>query len=132
MDLNVEQEEDSPGTVASSLTTTDEKMKDTKDRLMEAEESIAYSTEAMDAVDEETDDVLDLKKLYPLLEQSNRVGDRIAGPNVMLLIGISGAGKVSVSFGLCCIHTGSILTLSRALFHCTSDDNHAVPSRCEN
>jgi hypothetical protein len=95
MDMDVEQEDDSSGTADSSVT-TDENTKDAEDCLLEVEESnaVADSTDEHHAMDEETDDVMDLEKLFGLLEQSKRAGDVIAGKNVMLLIGGTGAGKV--------------------------------------
>jgi hypothetical protein len=78
--MEVEEEEPSNGVVVEATTVAD----------------------ATDDKDADTDDVLDLEKLYDLLEQSKRAVDLIAGKNVMLLIGCTGAGKVSflLSFGL--------------------------------
>ena len=38
--------------------------------------------------------VLDVEKLFNLLEASKNAGNLIAGKDVMLLIGLTGAGKV--------------------------------------
>ena len=40
------------------------------------------------------DDVIDLAKLCGLLEQSKKAGEKIAGKNVLLFFGNTGAGKV--------------------------------------
>lgn len=79
---------------------------DNEDFMMEVEQEpskqgvVDSTTHVVDAVDdddddEDTSDVLDLEKLYDLLEQSKSAGDLIDGKNVMLLIGGTGAGKVS-------------------------------------
>jgi hypothetical protein len=122
MYMDVEHCEEDPPNAAAFSATKDETTSDTEDDfVMEVDE------ESNGAVDEETCDVLDLEKLYELLEQSKRAGDLIAGKNVILLIGGTGAGKVSF-FCFFSIHNDvlSVLTFAPVLLHFNSDDNYAV------
>ena len=49
---------------------------------------------SMEAIDEDLDDVVDFDLLRDLLVQIKKAGCKIAGKDVMLLIGATGAGKV--------------------------------------
>lgn len=62
-------------------------------------------------------DVLDVDKLIDLLQASKSAGDVIAGKDVLLLIGGTGAGKVSTLNALCCMNLifllGNLLLILR-------------------
>jgi hypothetical protein len=87
--------EDTPAT-SKDENTNNEMMMEVDDHsgMLDA----ATTTTIVDVEDKDTGDVLDLEKLHELLAQSKNAGDLIAGKNVMLLIGGTGAGKVSFFF----------------------------------
>jgi len=97
-ELTAETEQSSYSSTCTAGEPTLERSEDSSSSTDEREEPMDVDVCELSSPDvgvDDTKDVLDQKELLTLLEQSKEAGKLIAGEDILLLIGGTGAGKVS-------------------------------------